>query len=325
MLSRVADTLYWLSRYLERAAHTARQLDVNLESTLDNEPEAIGPHWQRLLASLQMPPATPEQLADEDSLVQSLTFDPKHPGSIVRCLEIARENARQARDRISSEMWEQINRLYLQLKLARLEALVQSQPHDFFQAVIEGAMVFQGVADSTMCHDEGWQFLQIGRYLERANATAALLDAHAPVILSRFGTGQLDWIGLLRCGHAFEAYCKTYTADPRPEQIVEFLLLNHEFPHSVRFAIDAVHAAAERLVRAETARGSKTGRAERLSGRAERLTGRLSATLSFGQVDEILVSGLRSYLDDIRRHCGLIHSAVFAQYISYSVESALAV
>jgi uncharacterized alpha-E superfamily protein len=168
MLSRVADSLYWMSRYLERAEHTARLLSVGLNQTLDQTPQSAAPRWGRTLAALQ----TPLPSDDPYTITRVLTFDAANPGSISSCIALARENARQVREQISSEMWEQLNRLYLRVKEANIAELWEGEPQEFFQAVKEGAHLFQGITDATMSHGEGWHFIEVGRYLERVGATA---------------------------------------------------------------------------------------------------------------------------------------------------------
>ena len=321
MLSRVADSLYWMSRYLERAEHTSRLIDVGLNLMLDQTAAAAERRWGRLLGSLHAPP----QLAgsgDAYYITQAMTFDGANETSIVSCVASARENLRQVREQISSEMWEQLNRLYLQVRETRLDDVWNVSTHEFFRSVKEGAHLFQGITDATMNHGEGWQFMQAGRYMERAGATATLLDVYAGEFMAP-GVGAdaggpktyLDWVGLLKACTAFEAYCKVYTADLRPERIAEFLLLNADCPRSVRFAADVMQAAFQSIAEA-------TG--TRKSGRVNRLAGRLRASLGFGQIDEIMETGLRAYLNDVRQQCSQIHEAIVQTYVAYQVETALA-
>lgn len=314
MLSRVADSLYWMSRYLERAEHTARVVDVALAQSLDQTPEARERRWERLLYSLGAQVAAIEPY----EIVEELTFDQNNPNSITYSIAQARENARQIREQISSEMFEQINNVYLQLRSTAVSAFWNAEPHQFFKAVREGSHLFQGITDSTISHGEGWRFIQVGRYLERATATSALLDVqletqtdgeHASVDVQ-----YLDFIGLLKSCTAFEAYCRVYTADIQPERVAEFLLLNPEFPRSVRFAADVVQNSLSAIARSTGQR----------AGRAERLAGRLRASLDYGQVDEILADDLHAYLATIQDQCGHIHSAIYQTYISYSADVALA-
>lgn len=318
MLSRVADSLYWMSRYLERAEHAARLLDLNLHQMLEQTSAPGDQRWQRLLASMRgTRPA--DGSVDAYSIAARLTFDASSSDSIVGCVAIARENARQVREQISSEMWEQINRLYLHVRHADANDLWRGEPHEFYKAVKEGAHLFQGITDATMSHDEGWQFIQIGRYLERAGLTATLLDVHFSSMgsteqSSDSSLAYLDWVGLLKSCTAFEAYCKVYTAGIEPERIAEFLLLNADFPHSVRFATDAVQSALQVIARTTSARNA---------GRVERLAGRLRATLDYGQVDEIMLD-MHSYLEQIQRQCSQIHGAIHNTFVSYPVDAALA-
>jgi uncharacterized alpha-E superfamily protein len=317
MLSRVADSLYWMGRYLERAEHSARLLDLNLNLTLERSPEAAKSPWRRLLASLRVPPPRNGALRP-DELTKYLTFDATNTDSIVSNVTAARENARQVREQISSEMWEQINRLYLQVRQGSIES-IWHEPHEFFRGVKDGAHLFQGIADSTLSHGDGWHFIQVGRFIERAGATAGLLDVHfndTESMIEAASSGQeyLHWVSLLKSCHAFEAYCQFYTADLRLERIVEFLLLNSEFPRSIRFAVDVV----ERSLRAIA---GANGRSK--NGRAERLSGKLRATLDYSQVDEVISDNLHAYLESIQRQCSLIHTAMHQAYIAYAVESAL--
>src|SRR6267143_2874653 len=319
MLSRVADSLYWVSRYLERAEHTARLVDVGLNLMLDQSPAAAERRWGRLLLSMHAPEGvTGANHAFE--ITQAMTFDPENTTSIVACFAAARENLRQVREQISSEMWEQLNRVFLQVKSASIADIWNAGPHDFFRAVKEGAHLFQGITDSTMNHGEGWHFIQVGRFIERACATATLLDVFFNEFEEQRGqdgeaSNYLDLVGLLKSCTAFEAYCKVYTADLRADRIAEFLLLNAECPRSLRFAADTMQAAFQAIAEA-------TGM--RKSGRVNRLSGRLRAALSFGQIDEIMESGLHAYLNDIQRQCAQIHGAIQQTYVAYPIEVALA-
>ena len=218
MLSRVADSLYWMSRYLERAEHTARVVSVNLNLTFDRAPTELARHWGRLLASLRLPPSVATAGPLVDATVGT-TLDLANRDSIAACLAAARENARQVREQISSEMWEELNRLYLNVQ--QTDVIDTSRPErmdSFFRSVIDGVHLFQGVTDATLPHGEGYCFIELGRYLERAGATAALLDLHYRDFAdsSRHPTdiGELvEWAGLLKACHAFEAYCQRFTAD----------------------------------------------------------------------------------------------------------------
>ncbi len=310
MLSRVAESLYWMSRYLERAEHTARVLGVQLTMMLEQDPGSSDRRWQRVLGSLGHQGSEPED-SDPFTLAQ------KHGlRQIVGGIASARENARQVREQISSEMWEQLNRLFHEVRRMESAGLWKSQPLDFLAVILESSHLVQGVTDSTMNHGEGWQFIQVGRFIERAAAIARLLD----IYFHEFPAGQpidpgehMEWVGLLRSCTAFESYCKVYTADLRPERVAEFLLLNGEFPHSVRFAADHVQRSLECINEAA---------ASKRSPRVAKIAGRLSAGLMFTPLEEV-VAGLAEFFADIQLQCARIDAAIYEVYITYSIEAAI--
>ena len=318
MLSRVADSLYWMSRYLERAEHTARLIDVHLNQMLDQAGGDANLRWQRLLSSLRT--AQPAEEADAYSVTRSLTFDEANTSSIVSCIASARENARQVREQISSEMWVQLNRLFLQVKQTSMQQIWHAEPHKFLNSVKEETYLFQGITDATMSHSEGWHFIRVGRFLERTTATAALLDTHFSVFLTDqngYESEPLDylsWVELLRSCASFEAYCKVYTAALRPARIAEFLLLNAEAPRSIRFACAMMQGALQAIAKSTGVRNP---------GRAERIAGRLRAMLDYDQIEEILSGDLHEYLESIQRQCALIHNGIYQTYIVYPIEIAL--
>ena len=327
MLSRVADSLYWMSRYLERAEHTTRLLDVNLSLMLDESSTSADRRWMRVLQALGAHDV--KWQGDAVALTHQLTFEAGSRASVLGCIVAARENARHVREQISTEMWQRLNSLYLQVTRPEMqsdmhaEALLRTHegPTEFLAQVMEAVHQFQGVTDSTMSHGEGWQFIQVGRYMERASATAMLLEAYQDELWrqhehQRDGNEFIEWMGLLRSATAFEAYCKVYTADLTPAWILEFLLLDAEFPHSLRFSIDAM----EHALRAIEEISGGGPRSDKLS----RLSGRLRATLSYSSVEEILDTGVVEYLHGIQRHCSEIHRAVYELYIDYSIQAALA-
>ncbi len=328
MLSRVADSLYWMSRYLERAEHTTRLLDVNLNLMLDESSASAERRWQRVLQAL----GTPKDVkwkGDPYELVRQLSFDTNSRSSILSLIIMARENSRHVREQISTEQWHRLNSLYLAVTLPGLSkspepgtmSMEPELPTEFLTQVMEAVHQFQGVTDSTMSHGEGWQFIQVGRYIERASATASLLEAFHDDL---WGDGQservegneyLDWMGLLRSATAFEAYCKVYTADLTPERILEFLLLDEDFPHSLRFSIDSLQCSLDNIQRE-----SGKVRADPL----RRLAGRLQGSLSYSGVDEILDGDIVAYLRTIQVQCREIHNTIYELYVDYSIQAALA-
>jgi uncharacterized alpha-E superfamily protein len=317
MLSRVADSLYWMSRYLERAEHTARLIDVDLQLRLDQSPDAGSVRSLRLLRACQVP-LPQEGTADAASVTHQLTLESTNPSSILSSVAAARENLRQVREQCSTEMWEQLNRLYLQVHTTARNETWLLNSHIFFRAVQEGSHLFQGVTDSTMSHGEGWQYIQLGRFVERTDALARLIGTYFgqmthPLDQAVESEEYLEWVGFLKSCSAFEAYCKAYTAELRPLRAAEFLLLNPEFPHSVRFSVDMIQAALNAI-------GEITDRKAELP---VRLAGRLQATLSFSQIDEIMASGASGYVDSVRWQCAQAHTAIHQVYFDYTIEPAL--
>ena len=317
LLSRVADALYWMGRYVERAEHTARLIDVRLDLGIGRQPYGVWDFTQ-IFESLRVPiPEAPPTAPA--ALMRALVFDTAQHDSVASCVTAARENARQVREEISSEMWEHLNALYLRVRQVGTDGTWSMRPHYVSRMVIEGVHLFQGTTDASMAHGEGWQCLRAGRFLERAGSTAALLKSHLTDETIRTGgmvgnSDHVEWVGLLRSCSAFEAYCHQYTADVRPDRVAEFLLLNAEFPRSVRFAAARLESALRGIA---TLAGRGSG------GRAERLAGRLHASLDYGQVDEILSDDPHLYLDGIIRQCSVIHSAMVQTYVTYQIESAL--
>jgi uncharacterized alpha-E superfamily protein len=319
MLSRVADSLYWTSRYLERAEHTVRLIDINLGLMLDKSQTSAERRWQRVLAALGHP--TDGELGDDvDSLVHTLCFDTTNAVSVTSCIIEARENARQIREEISTEQWQRLNRLFHEVTRLKPTLPSDTQLSEFLPTLIDGVHLFQGVTDTTLSHGEGWQFLQVGRFLERAWATAKLIDIyHRDVFTQNEEAADayeyLEWIGLLRTCTAFEAYCKVYTADVTYERILEFLLLDPEFPHSLRYSIDRLHQSLDCIQHAT--RGQQATELMRVSGK-------LQASLGYGQVGEILAQDPGRYLRGILEDCRHIHDLIYRVYIQYSVQTALA-
>lgn len=317
MLSRVADSLYWMSRYLERAEHSIRLLDVNMSLVLDYSTTTAERRWKCLLAALG---SSSEVLwrGDFYEIARTLTFDQDDSRSITSWIRAARENANQVRDEISSEQWQRLNRLYHQVSVAP-ESTSEVDLSTFLSGVLDGIHLFQGVSDTTMSHGQGWHFIRIGRYLERATATATLLDVYQREIFSdSTGTGDthqfLEWLGLLRCCSAFEAYTRVNTADLSQERVLSFLLFDDRFPHSLRYCIDSLHEA---LLAVQQTSGRHT--ADDLI----RTAGRLQASLSFADIEDILRDGVPAYLQQIQRQCREIDILLYHFYIHYSVQAAL--
>jgi uncharacterized alpha-E superfamily protein len=318
MLSRVADSLYWMSRYLERAEHTARLLDVHLNLVPDQAGATSSKRRSRVLAALFMPVPV-DGIASDFDLMQEVAFNTGNANSLVACVAAARENCRQVREQVSTEMWQHLNELYLFVRNSDLDDIWNNQPSAFLHAIKQGSHLFQGLTDSTLSHGQGWHFIQVARHLERTIAVANLLDVEYAALTPDGDIASTDtylnWLGLLKGCTAFEAYSKVYTAQIDPRKIVEFLLLNAEFPHSICFGVRGLQNGLDAIAAlTDTQRNA----------RVYRLAGRLRALLDYGQVDEIVGNDLGRYLQDIQSQCNQIHTALYQLYIAYPIEEKLA-
>jgi uncharacterized alpha-E superfamily protein len=316
MLARVADSLYWMARYLERAEHTARLLWVKLDSMIEQSDEDADASWHRVASAL-----TGEDLGQPDAftITRALSFDHEDHSSLISSLRFARDNARQVREQLSTEVWEHLNRLYLRLQNETIDEVWAHQPAQYFRTVMEDLYTLGGVTFTTLRHGEGWQFLELGRYIERAQLVSRLLDIHFGIVAPGYANPPpapkyFDWLVLLKFCTAFEPYLKEHTADVTPERIAEFLLYDAEFPHSVRFAVDRVREAL-----ANVAPGAPP---QRRAG-VERLAGRLKAAVDYGQFDDLSGGSIDSFLSGISRQCEQIHEAVYSAYIAYDAEAVL--
>jgi uncharacterized alpha-E superfamily protein len=311
MLSRVADSLYWMGRYFERADHCARVLEANYNLMLNPSKLSSEQRWDRMASCLGF--GSDCAGLDSQIAIARLTGEMQNRSSIVGAINAARENASQVREQISSEMWERLNQLFHEMNNPSLRAEKTSDPMRLVAAMREGSYKFHGVTDATMNHGEGWHFIQLGKYIERASALSVLLDAH---FLHATDADDLDWICLLASCAAFEAYCRVYTADLRPGRVAEFLLLNSEFPFSVRFAADRMEHTLEAIALAASVR--KTGK-------IERIIGSLRASLAYVQIEDIIAGNLHHYLNGIIEQCLSLHAALHQAYIDYPIESAVEV
>lgn len=359
MLSRIAESLYWIGRYVERAEDTARITDVNLHHTLEMGASADAQarrhrHWEALITIVGDASHffARHDEANEDTVPPYLTFDSDNPHAIIACVAAARENARTLRHQLSSEMWESLNRFYLELRRLReggTAALGAENAHLFYRSVREFSHLFQGITDSTMPREEGWYFLQAGKFLERAEKTARALDVKyhllvadvapaAPVLGPGFTAAAAElaladgvpgdwhqWIAVLRSLSAYEAYHKLYRSGVRPRAVIEMLTLSPVFPRSIRFAIDQVSGALARIEsvseRTTDAYGGSVVIPESPStmNDAERAVGRLNSLLTYQQVEDIFAAGLHDYLLDLQHQCYRIGEQIQTQYFSNHV------
>jgi uncharacterized alpha-E superfamily protein len=215
-------------------------------------------------------------------------------------------------------MWEQLNILFLQIRSTDLYKVWKEEPFTYLRQIANGLQLFQGVTDSTMNHGEGWHFIQAGRAIERATAIARLLQVHSaeltPILADQAVESYMNWVSILKCCTAFEAYVKIYSADVQPHHLIEFLLLNNEFPHAVGFALGQLENAL-RVIAEQTERNKNI--------RVNRLAGRLRAMLGYTAIDEIMASGLQRFLSDVQAQCAEVHAAIHETYITYPIETAL--
>lgn len=295
MLSRVADSIYWLNRYVERAENIARFVDVNLNLLLDS-PVVMTQQWAPLVMTTGDLDLFKQRYGEPnaDKVIHFLTFDPTYHNSIISCLQAARENARSIREIISSEMWEQVNTFYLMVKDAS-QAQPFAQLPSFFAEVKMASHLFAGVTDATMSHNEGWHFGRLGRLIERADKTARILDVKYYILLPEInyvGTAldELQWIALLKSTSGYEMYRKRQRRIS-PTDIAKFLILDREFPRSIQFCLLQAEHSLYQIT--QSSPGTWTNL-------AERTLGRLRSEMDFITVEEIIQTGLHEFLDHIQ-------------------------
>lgn len=305
MLSRVAESLYWLGRYVERAEDTARLLDVHVHTLLEDPWVDEKKACCDLLGVMGVP--VPDGPVDARRTVQLLGFSPGSTSSIVGAIGGARENARGVREAISSELWESVNATYHSLRAQEAEA-VRHGPFGFFRYVRERSSLIAGTIDGTMPRDDGWRFLVLGRSLERIDMTARLLWARGG---SR-ATGA-GWTALLKSCSAHEAYLRTYRAAVEPERVVEFLVLDRLFPRSIYASM----LVAEQCLAELDPTAGRTG----VDNAARRLVGRARTDLEFRLADELLAD-LPALLDRTQATCSSVGDAVSSRF--FHREAALA-
>jgi uncharacterized alpha-E superfamily protein len=317
MLSRVANSLYWMSRYIERAENIARIVDVNLQLLLDfrnlNE-ERIAQHWLPIVEA-----TGDEKLffqlhkkATGQSVTEFLVFQTENPNSIVSSICQARENARMIRDQITIEFWEELNRLYWFVRTTQGRQAWKESPTEFFQQIKNSSLHLIGLVYATLIRNEGWWFLQAGKFLERTDKTSRILDVRSGVLPEKGAPGvanqpeTLEWSAILHSCSAWDAYRTLHGVEVHPRGVMEFLLLNDDFPRSARFCVNQLNYALRRIS------GVADGR---FCNNAEKLAGRLVAELQFNTVDEIFDQGLHLYLDQLQSKLNDIGAALFDAYI----------
>jgi uncharacterized alpha-E superfamily protein len=315
MLSRVADALFWMSRYLERAEHISCLLDVCFHLELDLRGIVSGPHelhWTSLAAILQqqVPASQAAAQTPQSAITRWLTFDLENPNSIMSCLTHARANARSVRPKINTAMWKEQNKLYWKLRDPEFARRVFESPHEFYETVRLGSHLFQGICDALLPHDEGWQFIQLGKFLERAEKTLRIVDIQYHLLQELANPADLPlsnllWAGVLRGCGAYEAYQMLHVGRIEPERVVEFTLLSRDFPRSVWFCLEATSRALGEIAGPGPARGTS---------KADRILGRVLSDLQFVELEQVLRGDLHSFLVSILDRCGQVSRALQDQY-----------
>lgn len=312
MLSRIADSLFWIGRYMERGDNTARILDVNYHMLLEQPQDTYKLRWDPLIA------VTGERSrfyqhheeASAQTAFEFLGFSEHNPNSILQCIVLARENARTIRDRISRELWEDINSLYHRINRMHEEGEGLSR---FCDVVKRGGHRFHGVCDATLARDEGWHFVQAGCVLERAEMTARILDVHyhqlleGPQVLSEARSHL--WMAVLKSVAAYEFYRRQYSTI-EPAKVSELLLLDARHPRSVRFNIAALQGSLYAIT------GSVPGT---YANEAERLVGKMNERLAYDSIEEIFDGGLHNFLTEVRHTCRQIGDQISRAYFHYAV------
>jgi uncharacterized alpha-E superfamily protein len=310
MLSRVAEAIYWSSRYVERAENVARFIDVNMNLLLDSPIEQRS-GWESLvmitgdqeLFAKRYGKATPQ------AVTQFLTFDREYPNSILASVAAARENARTVRDIISREMWQELNEFYMMVGQAARPGVAPEDLNDFYGRVKRAGIYFEGVTDATLSRGEAWHFARLGRMLERADKTSRILDVKYFLLLP-VGNGvgttidQLGWTALLNSASALQMYRQLHHVTS-PANVSQFLLLDHNFPRAISYCIRQAQESLHAVMRSPIG----TYRCE-----AERLLGKLRARLDYVTIDDVMSGGLHEYVDDLQGAINDIGTAIHQQF-----------
>lgn len=312
MLSRVANSIYWINRYIERAENYARFVSVNLNLTLD-APGIMTEQWEPLLIATADNYGFFEyhSIADRDTVIDYMTFDKRNPNSVYSCLANARENARTIRESITKEMWEHINMFYLKISETRTTKNWElEQLQSFFDEIRDGCQLFFGIVDSTVTRNEGFHFGRMGRFLERADKTSRFLDVRYFTLLptnEAIGSPQelLIWTSVLKSVSAFNMYRQEHRVI-NPEQIVEFLVLDKSFPRSIFYCIRQAELSLYEISGVKMNDG--------YSNLAEKELTRLRYEIEFTEVGDIFKKALHPYLDEFQIKANGVAKAIFKTY-----------
>lgn len=306
MLSRVANSIYWMCRYIERAENVARFFGVNLNLLLDM-PSEKGRHWEPLIMITGDQKLFEERYSNytRDSVLRFLTFDREYSNSILSCLAAARENGRSIREIISSEMWEHLNNFYLELADGKSVTFAMQDPHRFFNIIKMRSHLFTGLMDCTMSHGEAWNFARIGMMIERADKTSRILDVKYFMLLPSTDLinspiDNIQWTAVLKSASAFEMYRKEHHLIT-PRNVANFLIFDHNFPRSIRHCIFKAQVCLHRIT------GSKPGSTH---NEAEKRLGRLVADLEYTDIDEVISQGMHEHLDELQTRLNRVDLAI---------------
>jgi uncharacterized alpha-E superfamily protein len=295
MLSRTADHLFWMSRYTERAENTARMLDVNYQTALLPQSASLAQAgWEGILSISELMPLfnTWHKTVNPKEVLEFMVKDEMNPSSIVSSIQSARENARAVRSTLTSELWETHNQTWLELNRKLRAGEFEANPAQFFEWVKFRSHLSRGVTVGTMLMDEALHFMRLGTFLERADNTARLLDVKFHALQDEyFGALEVQdqeydfyhWSAILRSVSGFEIYRKIYRDVIKPERVAELLILRADMPRSLHASLNGVMDNLNLLTRGQM---SDT----------QRWAGKLRAELQFGNIDEILATGLHAYL-----------------------------
>jgi len=315
MLSRVANTLYWMVRYVERADNLARLIDVNQQLLLDSESldsDRLSGFWKPIILSTgdeEMFNTLYDNVGSNE-VIRFLTDDPLNPNSIASCIALARENARTVRDQLSDELWEELNSLYLFSRSTEASRLIQYDPPRYYENIRRSAFTFLGVAASTISRNEAWEFMDLGRHLERADKTTRFLDisSYLPEEIEGHETvapGILHWTAILRSCGAMAAF-RTARHELSAANVLGFLIFSKDFPRSVRYCVERMDLSLHKI--SGTPQGSFTNESERECGR-------LLASLSYGSAADVFAMGLHDYLDAMQESFNRIGAQIFETYV----------
>ncbi|MFL6023787.1 MAG: alpha-E domain-containing protein [Marmoricola sp.] len=299
MLSRIAESLFWIGRYVERAEDTARILDVQTQVMVEDPTVDVRATCESVLAIMGVP-VTADGPVGPAELLQRLAYDPASPASIHATLRNAREVARRARETLSTSMWEAVNTTWRAIPNGRFEAM---SPTVAMSWVRDRAALINGTADATMPRDDGWQFLMLGRSIERADMTSRLVAA------ASLSTSSAWTTSLRACG-GYESFLRTYKGLETDREAAEFLVLDRLFPRSVVFALSRAEVCLENL--------ESSGQRAGFQNEAQRLLGRTRAELEYRALADVLTD-LPHEMERLQRTCAQATEAVTRQYFEGSV------